>query len=61
MTTDNALDLTPDELAEKIRIPVGTLKRWRLRKQGPPWVRWGKHVRYPVAGVESWMAESSAA
>ena len=46
--------LTPGELAERLRIPVGTLKRWRTTGTGPRFLRVGRHVRYRETDVETW-------
>jgi len=49
--------LDTNELAERLHIGTTTLIRWRRELEGPPWVRYGKrHIRYPIAGVENWLA-----
>jgi excisionase family DNA binding protein len=48
---------TTDDVAERLKIPAGTLRRWRREGQGPPFVRLGRHVRYDPAAVRRWLAE----
>jgi len=49
--------LTTMDVAQSLRCSVSTLKRWRRRLQGPPWVLIGfRSVRYPAAGLEAWMS-----
>jgi excisionase family DNA binding protein len=47
--------LSTEELAEYLNIPVTTLYRWRGRGTGPRGIRVGRHTRYRVADVESWL------
>ena len=46
--------LTPEELAERLGRPVGTLKRWRRTRYGPPFMHVGGRVRYRLTDVEAW-------
>lgn len=43
--------LTPEEVADLLRVPVERLAYWRKQKKGPPFVKVGRAVRYPRAGV----------
>lgn len=52
--TDSSL-MTPVELSDRWRIPVGTLTQWRHRKVGPPYLHLGRHVRYRQSDVEAWL------
>lgn len=49
--------LTPIELAARLRRPEGTIRNWRHRRFGPPWIKLGKEVLYPLDGVEKWEQE----
>lgn len=51
--------LTTEELAERLNIAPRTLEGWRLQDppQGPPFVRIGRQVRYPISSVIDWLAE----
>ncbi|MGH9280192.1 MAG: helix-turn-helix domain-containing protein [Acidimicrobiales bacterium] len=37
-------------------VRVATLANWRASRKGPPHLRVGRHVRYRVANVETWIA-----
>lgn len=48
--------ITAKETAQRLRVAVGTLKRWRRCHAGPPWCRIGSRaVRYPVTLLEEWL------
>jgi excisionase family DNA binding protein len=49
--------LTIEDVARYLRVPVGTLRNWRVTGDGPPAARIGRHVRYRRADVESWVGE----
>ena len=51
--------LTPDEVADRLAMPVATLKYWRSSRQGPPVVRLGRHVRYRPSEVDAWLRGQS--
>ena len=48
--------LTAEEVSERYRgeITVGTLRNWRAMRIGPPFVKIGKAVLYPVAELDVW-------
>ena len=46
--------LTATELAERLRMSPGTLQNWRTKGFGPKYIKFGKHVLYPIALVEQW-------
>jgi|TARA_R110002020_G_scaffold27552_1_gene88793 hypothetical protein len=48
--------LTAKEVAERYReeISVGTLRNWRAMRIGPPFVKIGKAVLYPVQELDEW-------
>lgn len=48
--------LTVEEVAERYRkeISVGTLRNWRAMRIGPPFVKIGKAVLYPVQELNEW-------
>jgi excisionase family DNA binding protein len=47
--------LGPQELADWLGVPLGTVYRWRTNGDGPPGLRVGKHLRYRVQDVERWL------
>ncbi|MFB4284813.1 helix-turn-helix transcriptional regulator [Nonomuraea sp. MTCD27] len=46
--------LTPDDLAERVGVPVGTVYHWNSRGGGPRFMKIGKYVRYKIADVTAW-------
>ena len=48
--------LTTDEVSERYRgaVTVGTLENWRALRIGPPFVKIGKAVLYPVEELDAW-------
>ena len=52
--------MTPEELGEKLAIPVKTLAEWRSNGTGPAYRRVGRHVRYAPKDVETWLRDRYA-
>jgi hypothetical protein len=48
-----------EELAQEFEVTVQTLRRWRRRKIGPPWVRGPGGVIYPVAEGRQWLRDKT--
>ncbi len=48
--------LTAEEVSERYRgsVSIGTLRNWRAMKIGPPFIKIGKAVLYPVEQLEAW-------
>jgi len=46
---------TPQDVAEFLGVPVGTLYQWRSRGIGPPAHRVGRHLRYEPDAVRAWL------
>lgn len=48
--------LTADQVAERYcgEITVGTLRNWRALRIGPPFMKIGKAVLYPIEELEAW-------
>lgn len=55
------VNLTPQDLAARLGVPVQTVYTWRTRGYGPRGFRVGKYLRYRLADVEAWEAEQVAA
>jgi hypothetical protein len=57
--------LTIEELSERLNIPVGTLREWRIRRYGPPGTKLGRGrtgpLRYRLSSVEAWEAAQEQA
>lgn len=48
--------VSPQELAEELGLPVGTIYKWRYAGHGPRGHRIGKHVRFRRDDVDIWLA-----
>jgi len=48
--------LTAEEVSKRYRgeITVGTLRNWRAMRIGPPFVKIGKAVLYPIGELDAW-------
>jgi len=46
--------LAPKQIADDIGVTLATLRNWRLRRFGPPYLKLGKSVRYPQADYLAW-------
>ncbi|GAB2836349.1 helix-turn-helix domain-containing protein [Actinoallomurus bryophytorum] len=46
--------LTPEDLAERVGVPVKTIYGWNSRGDGPRYMKIGRHVRYRLADVVTW-------
>jgi excisionase family DNA binding protein len=49
--------LTPQELADRLIVPLATIYGWRHQGHGPKAYRVGKHLRFAVKDVDAWLAE----
>jgi excisionase family DNA binding protein len=47
--------LSVDDVAELLKVPVGTLRKWRTSGDGPPGFRVGKYLRYRLSAVEQFI------
>jgi hypothetical protein len=49
--------LTPQETSQFLKVPVSTLKWWRHRHMGPPYIAFGgsTHIRYRRSDLEGWL------
>lgn len=53
--------LKTNEVAKLLDIQPQTLAIWRLRKQGPPFVKLGRSVRYPESALQQWLKSQTVA
>jgi predicted site-specific integrase-resolvase len=51
--------LTPQELADELRVSVRTLRGWRDRGRGPRVTRVEGAIRYRRSDVDRWLAEQN--
>ncbi|MGE0700898.1 MAG: helix-turn-helix domain-containing protein [Hyphomicrobiaceae bacterium] len=47
--------LTSDEAARELGLRPQTLRTWRWRRQGPPWLKVGGKVFYDEREVHAWL------
>lgn len=56
--------LTPEQLSDRLQIPIKTLTDWRYRGFGPPFTKFGtarcSRVRYKLADVERWERDAAS-
>ena len=48
--------LTPRELADRWKLSIRTLERWRVHPCGPAWITIGGSIRYRMKDVLAWEA-----
>ena len=48
--------LNEQEVSKRLNVSVATLRRWRLEKRGPMFVKVGSLVRYRPEDLDSWVA-----
>lgn len=49
--------LTIHEVADRLRVPVGTVRYWRHHNHGPKGMKLGRHVRFRESDLEQWLRE----
>ena len=50
------MNLTPQQLSERLQISRATLANWRSKGYGPRYMKFGKRVLYPMKEVEKFEA-----
>jgi excisionase family DNA binding protein len=48
--------LKEEEVAEQLHVSVASLRRWRLARRGPQFIKVGSLVRYRPEDLETWLA-----
>jgi predicted DNA-binding transcriptional regulator AlpA len=48
--------LNEKALAQRLSISISLLRKWRRTRQGPPWVKLGRAVRYSAAELVIWLS-----
>lgn len=51
---------TLQDVSDFLNVPVGTLYQWRVRGEGPPAFKVGRHVRFDPDRVRAWVTDSAA-
>ncbi len=56
-TINNTLEtlLNEHQVAHLIGLSVASVRRWRLLRQGPTYIKIGAAVRYKPADVSAWL------
>lgn len=52
--------LSVQDLSRMLQVPVPTLYKWRTTGGGPRAARVGKHIRYRLSDVHSWLDDQSS-
>jgi excisionase family DNA binding protein len=47
--------LTEPEVADRLRVSLACLRRWRVERRGPRFVKVGSLVRYPADRLDEWI------
>jgi excisionase family DNA binding protein len=48
--------MTEQEVSKRLNVSVASLRRWRLLRRGPAFVKVGSLVRYSPEDLEAWLA-----
>ncbi|WP_082592705.1 MULTISPECIES: helix-turn-helix domain-containing protein [unclassified Phycicoccus] len=51
---------TLQDVSDFLNVPMGTLYQWRVRGEGPPAFKVGRHIRFDPDRVRAWLSESGA-
>lgn len=51
----------PDEVAQYLGVPDGTLRQWRYLGTGPKYIKVGRHIRYRWSDVAVWLDSQTRA
>ena len=48
--------LTEQEVSRQLQVSLATLRRWRLERRGPKFIKVSSLVRYRPEELEAWLA-----
>jgi len=48
--------MTENEVSKRLNVSVASLRRWRLLKRGPAFLKVGSLVRYQPDDLDAWLA-----
>lgn len=57
---DDEWDVSPADLAKKLKVSVRTVWGWNAAGTSPEFIRCGKHVRYSRSSVQKWIEDAKA-
>ena len=49
--------MTETEVAKRLNVSLGSVRRWRLERRGPAFVKVGALVRYRPEDLHTWLSE----
>lgn len=49
--------LTESQVSETLQVSLACLRRWRLRGEGPQYLKIGPLVRYRPEDIDGWVSE----
>lgn len=49
--------ITEVQLSQRLQVSLACLRRWRLRGEGPQYIKVGPLVRYRPEHIEHWITE----
>lgn len=49
--------LTLEDFARRLKVPVQTVRVWRMKGEDPKSFKAGRHVRYRLSDIEAWEQE----
>ena len=52
--------LDTPSLAKKLGVQANTLEKWRVRGEGPPYVKIGRRIAYNPTDVHKWLEARTA-
>jgi excisionase family DNA binding protein len=57
-TSDSAVTalLTESEVSRVLRVSLATLRKWRVEKRGPRFIKIGSLVRYQLEDLREWLS-----
>jgi predicted DNA-binding transcriptional regulator AlpA len=47
--------LTEEDVAQQLHVSVASLRRWRIERRGPQFIKVGSLVRYRPEELEAWL------
>ena len=52
--------LTEEEVAKRLHVSLASIRRWRLERRGPQFIKVGWLVRYRPEDLDNWVASLPA-
>lgn len=49
--------LTPQDVADRLKISKNSLAVWRCRQQGPTYINVGRRILYPLPDLLVWLEQ----